>query len=239
MRSLFFVITLFILHACFAKNNETVVYSLDLSPEETWYNDRYDDVFDCAFLCLFNNGMCTIELYSYLTDDQVYYSTLFIGGYRWKNRTLRIEDNVNNYKFDLKKRRGRLKVISGFPFMIDRYFTNPESNQFGSPDTSDFQKKTILSEIDDKISHNQPYYPLEYRLYACRDLVKYSIDIKEDSTYSIVHGGLLLSEGIWERKGNKLYMYDEFLNCQYYAIIGDNELETYSINADGIRLKLK
>ena len=199
-----------------------------------------DEIFDHCYLHLSDDGKFLIELVSNSSGELSYSSFLSWGVFSWNKDSLYLVDNVNGYELDFILMDGdNLIAVSGFPFMINCCFTGKRRYSGFFPDSSDFKKSSILEENCNTYFVEEPFHKLNYRSYYWHKYIDYEISVKEDNTYRIAYGGLLLSEGKWETKGNLLIMHDDNLDCRFFAIIGDNELVAYTIDANCIKITLK
>lgn len=205
------------------KKMDQIVYNLNwpTKPRTNYYmNNDYDD----CILSLFEDGLFSIEIVCSLTNDIITGYSLSAGQYVWEGDSLLLLDTHNHLKLKLVQKQDTLAITEGFPFM--RGFSFEFSHKRSSNNRSFKTKENhlITNQMDYSVSDERPLNDLQYRSYVWHYDLDYSIIISEDNTYKIMDSNLLLSEGCWERKENLLIMHDNSFICEYYAVIGDNEL---------------
>lgn len=125
--------------------------------------------------------------------------------------------------------------------MIGKTFTFRYTTMYKYDDSYYDRHESLLSETKDSIAFGEPFYPLEFRSYQAN---RYSdmnniLNINEDGTYSFMAGGLLFSEGKWERIGNIIRLKDSYLNHDHYVLVKENELVMYTIDIACKKISLK
>ena len=237
---LFFTIFLMYSSISSAYNqNKGILYQFEISGEKATDIIQHNKTNSC-FLMLYDDGRYLMELDSYLTDDMSYATFLSSGLYHWSNDSLYLENKKYGYDLIFRSLDSvTIQNVKGYPFMVDKYFTGEMRYLDDYPDYIERSNKSFIDKISSYNSSSEPYYELNYKSYIFLNSVEYAISIKEDSTYNIDYDNLTLSRGTWERTGNVLIMKDNNLNCFYYALIRENELESYTIDYVCLEITLK
>lgn len=219
--------------------NKGFLYQFETPREKESDNIQFEKSNGC-FLMLYDDGRYLMELDSYLTDDMSYATFLSSGLYHWSNDSLYLENKKYGYDLIFRSLDSvTIQNVKGYPFMVDKCFTGEMRYLDDYPDYIERNNKSFIDKISSHNSSIEPYYELNYKSYNYLNRVEYVISLKEDSTYTIDYDNLTLSIGTWERNGNLLIMKDNNLNCAYYALIRQNELEAYTIDYVCLKIALK
>ena len=195
---------------------------------------------DCCYLWLYDDGMYTIELeswweYFWTADISLVQEAEILhvsaGHYYWDGDKLHCKDIITNSTFDFISSNGSLITVKGLPFMNDCVFSDFSKDAHTFLDLSKAITDVKWQELDKTIARQNQLKNTKYTTHLTEFLV-FTIDIRPDNTYDMEYGGLLISQGKWERNGNLLVMHDNNVDGHYYALIGDNEL-TINILDDG------
>lgn len=209
--------------------NKGWLYHLELPDDKRIDQFQHSNSKDC-FIMLYDNEHYLIELISSLTDDMSYSTYLSSGWYHWNNDSLCLKDIKYGYELCfISVDSVTMENVNGYPFMSGRCFTGGMRYLNDYPDLIEFNND-IIDEISSYNSSSELHYELNYKTYYYKTFVEYAITLQEDYTYTIDYDGLTLSKGTWKRNGNLIIMEDSFLKSSYYALIRENELESYTID---------
>ncbi len=238
-RFLIIVSALLVCLVCRAAYYEADYYSLSLGDK---YNiDSFQDtVFDYCGLSLLKDGRYVISISNWESDDMLFTDNISMGKYTNDGDTIYFTDKFTSYRFEAVFNDEEITFTKGFPFMIGKTLTFCCTTKNDYYDSYYDMHKNLFSEKIDSVAFGEPFYPLEYKSYqAHRYSLPYNLIINEDGTYSIVYGGLMFSEGNWERIGNIIRLKDSHLNHNHYVLIKENKLVmcTIDISCDKISLK--
>lgn len=216
------------------------VYSFEPSTDLRSVNRTWSLMSQDCFLWLYDDGMYTIELESnweYLWTDEfsLFGETEILhvsaGHYYWDGDKLHCKDIITGATFDFISYNLNLITATGLPLMENRVFLNYRKDSHTFPDLSKAMTEAKWQLIDNTVTTQNQLKSTKYLTYLTEFLV-FTIDIRPDSTYDMEYGGLLLSQGKWERNGNLLVMHDNNIGGNYYALIGDDKL-SINILGDG------
>lgn len=241
MRYLFFftILMMYFSTSNANKRNNGILYQLVI-PSERESDEFQHDKSNGCFLMLYDDGRYLMELVSYLTDDMSYATFLSSGLYHWSNDSLYLDNKKYGYDLIFRSLDSvTIQNVKGYPYIVDKCFTGELGYLDDYPDYIERSNKSFIDKISSYNSSSEPYYELTYKSYIFLNSVEYAISLKEDSTYNIDYDNLTLSRGTWERNGNLLIMKDNNLNCIYYALIRENELEAYTIDYVCLKITLK
>lgn len=219
--------------------NKGFLYQFEIPGEKVSDLFQYINSTDC-FLMLYDDGKYVIELEWYLTEDMSYTTFLSSGLYHWSNDSLYLENKKYGYDLIFRSLDSvTIQNVKGYPFIVDKCFTGEMRYLDDYPDYIERNNKSYIDKISSHNSSSEPYYEVNFKSYNYLNHVEYVISLKEDSTYTIDYDNLTLSIGTWERNENLLIMKDNNLNCAYYALIRQNELEAYTIDYVCLKITLK
>lgn len=239
-RLLSIVALLIICLVCRAEHKKADFYMLSLN-DKTYPDFFLDNDYDDCYLYLLNDGRYCIELEWDASDDIIYIDRISIGNYTSKGDTLYFNDKFTFFKFEAVIKDNVISFTSGFPFLIGRNLKYNRQIMYDYDASHYDRHKSMLSETADSIAFGEPFYPLEFKSYTSvkRYSVPTNININEDETYSLVYGGLLFSEGQWERIGNLIRLKDNNLNHDHYVLIKEGELVMYTIDVSCLKQSYK
>jgi hypothetical protein len=115
-----------------------------------------------------------------------------------------------------------LRFVQGFTFLLYQTFKlygityKPEESI-----PSGYSSIRIRQERENYKKSHPNQYKLYYSQYSNGD---YIIDIQKEYKYVLRYRQLIISEGIWEKKGNELLLFDNSLQCMFTILIGKEGL---------------
>lgn len=213
------------------------VYSLNMDSPIKSVNSTWSSMSQYCDLWLFDDGTYTIEIESgweYLWTGELGLLeaktlTVSVGRYYWDGDKLHCKDIITSAPFDFISSDLNLIAATGLPFMENSVFSGFRKGSHSFPDLSKAMTDDKLQELANTLIEPNQLNNAKYITYLNEFLVL-TIDIRPDNTYNMEYGGLLISQGKWERSRNLLVLHDSNVGGNFYALIGDNELTINILN---------
>ncbi len=192
-----------------------------------------------CYLDFFPNKTYLIKL-SYKGASDLMMSQIFsFGDYQIaENGNYKLTDRTHQYTFTLEPVSGNkvFMVKDGFQWMQLNFFVKT-SERASSPAniTKDFLTNKELVNYRERLKGETGgnMFSFSKGLYRSDFDKSLSVNLRNDSTYSVRYYSLELSSGTWEREGNFIKLKDKNIIPEFYALIDpDNSLKSVLIPGD-------
>lgn len=191
------------------------------------------------FIQFHENNRFDLTMHEYSDGGSNIEVTIFsYGKYDYKDEKIILTDEANGFTMQLRLlSTGKIMIEKGFSFLKDKSFSREIYNNENDYLTTDITIEKQKQERNIYLkSHKRPY-PVHYGIYESenntfQDKEKnihltglgYEIQLKKENKYTLHFKQILISEGIWNRNGNELSLFDETLQHSFYLLITDKGL---------------
>ena len=171
---------------------------------------------------LYKNGVYEISTSEYLTDDILGGCFFSYGNYTLKNEILILSDEYNGLKMQFEYHTNFIFSKQTFKCMSNKKIYTDGFELYNSPGSSYNEIKPLELDRLENMQLNKNEYSLFPGIYENKD--DFCLTIQSNKKYNFKYKKLIISEGVWDRKGNELNLFDEILNHTFYVIIKDKVL---------------
>ena len=171
---------------------------------------------DCD-IYFYPNGRYEIFLTSQDTDDIVSSHLLSLGEYTKNEYTVNLYDEYHGYEQEfLITNKGALVPKKSFAFLLGKTLiktqNSVDNSWFEKGELGTFDYNSILLEYENP-TRNRLYFGV---FYGYNDI---TLKLEKTGNYNIKYRSIIVSEAVWQRKGNVLDIVDKSLKANFSMII--------------------
>ena len=224
----------FFLYFIMASSNGQLsgVYCADLYKDVQYYLNFLDD------------GQYYMDMVEDITLNFLDKRAISIGHYSIEGKVVSLKDIVHNFQMELVINNDSLKMEKSFCFLNNKTFGFKTS--YVDTNTLNFLKDYDSVSINQNRAEykiqNRKIYPLFIGDYSSERRFRvfyYQLTLNRDSSYILSFKDVLISEGIWIRKGVELILFDKWLKKRFYLMIGKRVLISKLLPGDYESVMLK
>ena len=168
---------------------------------------------------LYKSGVYEIGTSEYITDDMLGGCYISYGNYTLENENLILTDIYNGLKMQFEYHTNYIFSKQTFKCISNKKIYSDGFELYNSPGSSYNEIKPLEEDRLENKQLNSNEYSLLPGIYKNND--DFCLTIQSNKKYIFKYKKMILSEGVWDRKGNELNLFDEILNHTFYVIIKD------------------
>ncbi len=186
----------------------------------------------------FKNGHYLLDLQESLSDDFIEGMIFSDGTFSQKNNKITLKDKVHGYKIMLLQNNNELQVINGFNWLLKKSFVFLNKSVYNEEKhVPKLDTSSIIQKRNDYNKSHKPNIPLVTGVYE-NVRSSTSLNIQSNNKYKLLYKSIVLSEGIWTRKGNELALFDTAVKHTFYVLIDNNAIISCLLPGDYIGIVL-
>ncbi|MDR1763386.1 MAG: hypothetical protein LBR64_05480 [Dysgonamonadaceae bacterium] len=187
-----------------------------------YHIENFDESVSCS-IEFHESGCYELELSKKVTGDMINTLLLSSGKFKVKGSKITLYDDAHNYKMIFSVLENKeLKVLEGFCCIILRNFV-----YYGPPYERDCLQKPETTSAEQQ--KERILYKKTHKTVYPFDLGSYNgffsqLNLQSDGRYTLYFYNVLISDGIWGKDENEIYLYDANLHHNFYVLVGDGKL---------------